>query len=55
MKNNYYKLDNNEEHKIIKHYIDIRTYLIKFLASKNLIKQIILIIFHLFYNFYFFT
>lgn len=53
MEKNYYKLDNNEEHKIMKHYIDIGTYLIKFFASKNL-KQIILINFLSFYNFYFY-
>lgn len=39
MEKNYYKLDNNEEHKIMKHYIDIGMYLIKFFASKNLIKN----------------
>ncbi|XP_061940036.1 uncharacterized protein LOC107996985 isoform X2 [Apis cerana] len=32
MEKNYYKLDNNEEHKIMKHYIDIGMYLIKFFA-----------------------
>ncbi|XP_012343891.2 odorant receptor 47a-like isoform X2 [Apis florea] len=32
MENNYYELNNNEEHKIMKHYIDIGAHLIKFLA-----------------------
>lgn len=53
MENNYYELSNNEEQKIMKRYTDIGAHLIKFLASKNLIKQIILIIFRLFTIFIF--